>query len=1045
MKRIYTLLMAIAIGAASLWAQDRLVGGDLSMIPAYEQAGDKWLDENGTVITDLVEYVKAKGWNAVRVRLFVDPSQDEDPAVCQDYEYALALAQRVKEADMTLLLDFHYSDTWSDPGTQRIPASWTNHSTDSLCAKMYEYTKSVVAGFVDGYAAPDYVQIGNEITYGLLWNTADGKIPADASEYAAAGYCVTWSNNYNAGKAQWERTAALLSNAAKAVREANPDAKIMVHTEMGGQPTTSDNFYKYLKTAGFTDYDVIGLSYYPFWNGKIENLEVLLTKLNSSIPDKKVQIVETAWYNTNYPYAADGKGEYSIASLNSKWTADAEGMVNYINDLVARLKLYDNVDGLYYWNPEECGKGFNETVWSHNFNRGMWKSSEQQQHTLLITDNGSNPVEALAQYLEDDEVEPREDAGEYFQNLGFESGDLSGWTIVQTYATQKASDAADWMGDIPRGSKVAELWNANTQDGPVISQVASVPDGRYTITVKAKANKKGFYLYAGGAKTAIAAETAALWAATTNVTDGTLEIGIGTKESTSDNYLLFDDFTVTRIGDANGEDDIDTTNEEEKPNEDEFTDEQLILYQLNQKAGTATVADGTRAVGEVIIPDTITVNTKRYTVSAIGKSAFLQNANLTAITIGKNVEKIGGSAFSDCWAMTTLNFEGESQLKEIAAWSFNNSGIDSLDIPAGVTAIPEGAFAHCWALDFIALRGEVTNIDAFAFSDWSPADSVNSNPSWMPLKKGLWIYSLEAPTISPKAFCPTDIAEDTLYVHYSLVEDSAYTRLGFKAVMPLDEGDGSIEFTDTLGLRYAISPDGMATVVGFNHAHAPASISQWDLVIPEQVTMTVDGMERTFPVVAIGDRAFYNHWKLTSVTLPKEYLERIGVWAFYNTAIKSIILPDYITEIPEGAFAECWNLVSVEATGSIQKIGDFAFSAWAETGCQSKGGPLQRMVIPNTVPEISAKAFFADDIAEATLFVDADKVSNAAFTGLGFKQVLPIGSDGIETMRDGENEKMRNEAIYDLSGRRISVPSVSSERSVLPKGIYIRNGRLYIK
>ncbi len=1042
MKRI---LLLLAIGILQLpianraLAQDRLVGGDLSMVPAYEQAGDKWLDENGTVITDLVQYVKEKGWNAVRVRLFVDPSQDTDPAVCQDYAYALALAQRVKEADMALLLDLHYSDTWADPGTQKIPASWTERSNEALCTQIYEYTKTVVSGFVEEDAAPDYVQIGNEITYGLLWNTEDGKFPASTSDYAAAGYCPTWSSQYNAGKAQWERTAALLTKAAQAVREGNPDAKVVVHTEMGGQPTTSDNFYKHLQTAGFTDYDVIGLSYYPFWNGKIENLEVLLTKLKADFPEKTVQVVETAWYNTNYPYSADGDNEYSIASLNPKWTADAEGMVQYLNDLIIRLKLYDNVDGIYYWNPEECGKGFNETVWGHNFNRGMWKSSQQQQHTMLITNDGNNPVEALAQYLEDAEVEPREDAGEYFQNLSFETGNLTGWTVVQTFSTQKADGDVSWMStDVVRGTHALELWNANAVEGPVICQVASVPNGRYTITLKAKTNKKGFYLYAGGAKTAIAPETPATWAATTNVRNGNLEIGIGTKEWT-DNYGYFDDFTVTRIGNANDEEDIDNTNEEEKPDENEFIDEQDVRYELNQKDNTAAVVDGTKASDEVIIPATITVNEKNYSVTSIAKSAFLANANLKAITVGKNVEKIEGGAFTNCWAMTKLHFEEDSHLKEIAGWSFNNCGIDSLDIPAGVTVIQEGAFAKCWALDFIALRGEVTRIDAFAFSDWSNADTLYANPSWSPLSKGVWIYAKEAPIINRKAFCPSDVAEDTLYVHYTLVTDTMYTRIGFKAVEPLDESDGIIEYTDSLGLRYAISSESrVATVVGFNRAHSPENLDNWELVVPESISVVIDEYEQPIPVTAIGDRAFYNHWKLTSVTLPAG-LQSIGVWAFYNTAISSILLPDYVSVIPEGAFAECWNLKNVEAVGVIDKIGDFAFSAWAETGCQSKGGPLERVVLPYTVPEISAKAFFSGDIAEATLYVDADKVSNAAFTTLGFKLVLPIDPDAINEIKNDELRIKNEKAIYDITGRRLP------KESALQKGLYISNGHLFLK
>ena len=182
MKRIYTILALVAM-CLTAKAVDRLVGGDLSMVPAYEQAGDQWLDESGNVIADLVQYVQKKGWNAVRVRVFVDPSKDSDPAVCQDLQYAVALSKRVKQAGMTLLVDLHYSDTWADPGQQRIPASWTDHSNEALARQLGTYTREVMKALVEADAVPDYVQIGNEITYGMLWNTTDGKYPTDKSKY----------------------------------------------------------------------------------------------------------------------------------------------------------------------------------------------------------------------------------------------------------------------------------------------------------------------------------------------------------------------------------------------------------------------------------------------------------------------------------------------------------------------------------------------------------------------------------------------------------------------------------------------------------------------------------------------------------------------------------------------------------------------------------------------------------------------------------------------------------------------------------------------
>ena len=1042
MKNFFKLFAALVLlGATSVQADDRLVGADLSMVAAYEQAGDQWLDETGKPIGDIIEYVSAKGWNAVRLRLFVNPDSEGDPAVCQDNDYVLAMAKRVKEANMALLLDLHYSDTWADPGTQKIPAAWTDHSTKALAANVYEYTHSVIKKFIDGDAAPDFVQIGNEITYGLLWNTSDGKYPTDAKTYATAGYCPTWSSNFNDGEEQWKRTAALLNKGAHAVRQAfaeaqldSTDVKIVVHTEMGGNPKNSDNFYKHLRTAGFDNYDVVGLSYYPFWNGKLDVLGTLLSKLENDFPEKIVQIVETAWYNSNYPYTKDANNEYTIASLNSSWTADGQGMVSYINDLVAKLKLYNNVNGIYYWNPEECGKGYNKAVWSHNFNRGMWKSSEQQAHAMLMASDGTTPITALAQYLEDADIEKHTDASEYFKNLSFETGDLTGWTVEQEFLTLWPADFdASWMSsEVARGQKVLTMWNAKMTEGPIISQRANVPDGRYTITVKARANKKGFYVFAGGAKTAIPAEMPATWSVTTDANSGVLELGIGCKESTSDNYAYLDDFIVTCIGDATGEEDIDNTSEEDELKETEFIDKQEILYEINPAEKTAWVVDGTKASGEVIVPATITVDDATYSVTAIGKSAFLQNENLKAITIGKNVQSIAGGAFSDCWAMSKLNFEEGSGLKEIAAWSFNNSAIDSLDVPAGVTVIPEGAFAHCWALNYIALRGEVTRIEDFAFSDWSKADTLYANPSWMQLKKGMWIYAKQTPVISPKAFCPSDIAQDTLYVHYSLVEDSVYTKLGFAAVMALDESDGSVEYYDEQGVFYKLWPDNRtATVAGFDAAHAPQNVENWQITIPEAITINEEGDE--YPVTQIADRAFYNHWTLTAVNLP-DALIYIGDWAFFNTGLKKVVMPDRIMDIAEGVFSKCWQLESIEITGNINSIKDFAFSSWAETGCGSNGGKLQKVIIWSyPAPVISPKAFYAEDIAEATLYVDKSLVENEAYTSLNFGQVLPIDPDAVVSVKQTDDT---NDKIYDLCGRQVTP---------LHHGLYIRNGKKYIK
>ena len=102
----------------------KYVGGDISLLPTYEEHGANYMDKDGQKITDLLAFLKEQGLNTMRVRLFVDPSKDSDKAVCQDLAYVKALGKRIKDAGMALLLDFHYSDTWADPGKQWTPDAW---------------------------------------------------------------------------------------------------------------------------------------------------------------------------------------------------------------------------------------------------------------------------------------------------------------------------------------------------------------------------------------------------------------------------------------------------------------------------------------------------------------------------------------------------------------------------------------------------------------------------------------------------------------------------------------------------------------------------------------------------------------------------------------------------------------------------------------------------------------------------------------------------------------------------------------------------------
>lgn len=1040
MKKLIFVLFAL-LTMLPAHAVDRIVGGDLSMIPAYEAAGDKWLDENGNTISDLITYVKNKGWNCVRIRLFLDPTKDTDPSTCQDFDYVAALGARVKAADMNFMLDFHYSDTWADPSTQKIPSAWSTDNA-SLASTMYSYSYDIITRLIDSEATPDYVAIGNEITYGLLWNTADGKYPASSADYATAGYCPTWNSAYSPGQTQWKRTASLLNNAAHGVHKGfhdqgidSTEVKLIVHTEMSNSKYNSDNFFKHIRTAGFDNYDVIGLSYYPFWHGPLTSLTTLLNTITKDFPDKDVQIVETAWYTSSYyPYAQDGDGEYSIASLNSKWTANGDGTVNYLSDLIDALDYYSNVTGLIYWQPEECGRGYSKTVMNTSFSRGLWKNGVTQNHSQILAADGTAPVKVLTTFLGGGNKEPeKEDMSTSFQNLGFETGDLTGWTASQTWTTMWPNNISSWADpNVYSGTYTLELWNSMAADGAIISQVVSgLPAGRYTVSVKARAEQAGFYVYANNAKTAINANDANTWAVSTDVKNGILEIGLGTLESLTAKYIYADDFTVTRIGDITGEDD-NTEIEDDGEDENQFTDDQNIIYSLWRSDNTASVISGAMCGGEITIPATITVDEEVFYVTSINKDAFANNNEITNVVIGKNVYGIWGSAFNECNNLQHVSFEEGSCLASIDGWAFHSTAIDTISVPAGVSKIADGTFSNCWNLNKVVLNGNITSIGDFAFSGWAEEGCTYN---WSPLSEGVYIYAIEAPEISEKAFFTEDIAEKTLYVHYTLLEDEKYTALGFKEILPLDEEDTNTYYTDEQGVVYLLNENGTATVMGYDVSVAPSEVANWQIEIPESITAEYEGDEKNFDVTAIADEAFNNHWTLTSVTLP-ESIESIGAWAFCNTAISEIEIFGNVRNIAEGTFSKCWNLKKVILWGDMETIGDFAFSSWALEGCASLGTALDYVLTYSyTVPEISDKAFCTDDIASAKLFVDKRVLDDFTAINPGFAEVLTL--EDFETGISAVAQKKNDAPYYNIQGVRFSAPT--------QRGVYIRNGKTIIK
>lgn len=231
-----------------------IIGADISFVPQMEARGTTYSD-NG-VEKDVVEILKDNRFNFIRLRLFVDPTA-ENGYSREGYgglEKTLEMAKRVKAAGMNFLLDFHYSDTWADPGKQFKPASWEGLEGAALEGKVYTYTNEVIQRFVDQGVKPEMVQVGNEIHNGMIW--PDGKIEGDSAE----------------------SFSILLRCASAAVRAVDPSINIMVHIAKAHDLKNSIKFFDKI-IARDVVFDIIGQSYYPEWHGELDPMEANLIEL----------------------------------------------------------------------------------------------------------------------------------------------------------------------------------------------------------------------------------------------------------------------------------------------------------------------------------------------------------------------------------------------------------------------------------------------------------------------------------------------------------------------------------------------------------------------------------------------------------------------------------------------------------------------------------------------------------------------------------------------------------------------------------------------
>lgn len=442
------VLMILCVLTLNLMAQSVTfpvyLGGDFSKLPTLEEKNKVYLDDNGQPVSDVLRWVREeKSFNSIRVRLFVDPSHAPEQyagwGADQDMPMVKALGKRIKDLGMAFMLDFHYSDTWADPGKQIIPYGWDQLSDEELYVKIYEYTKESLKELKEAGAMPDLIQIGNEISFGML----------------RGPYCDMGSSEYS-----WTRFITLLQKASKACREECPEAKIIIHTERLGQRDYLEFFYEKMKQV---DYDIIGTSYYRQWHGDMAGMDASLSMLEEKFSDKDIMIVETSYVHCD-------NGEMSF-----EFPMTEQGQDDFTCTLIKILWKHPRVTGLYWWQPDD-GWG---ALWDDETGRALRALTSMKAFLTKQAEGLDNDVTSW-----------------YLENPSFIS-DLSGWTNTDGTAFWKENtwDVLSNYCDF--------VWNGQPIKDQEVVQSPTLPAGDYRLSVNCASDdcSRGLYLIAHDSKT----------------------------------------------------------------------------------------------------------------------------------------------------------------------------------------------------------------------------------------------------------------------------------------------------------------------------------------------------------------------------------------------------------------------------------------------------------------------------------------------------------------------------------------------------------------
>ena len=495
---------------------DPFKGVDVSSVISLENSGVKFYDRAGNEQDMFVTLAEA-GVNSVRVRIWNDPyepgtGKNYGGGVC-DVPCAEKIAARCAKAGLKLLVDFHYSDFWADPGKQKAPKAWEHHSISQKTQDIYEFTSDTLNTLAATGADIAMVQVGNETTTGM---------------------CGVMLADYDWNDQGWQDLCSLFSAGAKAVRDFDRNTLVALHFT---NPEKASNIAYIAKNLAQNkvDYDVFATSYYPYWHGTLQNLREVLTSVSQTY-GKQVLVAETSWVRTlddadgfpNTIGSRDKMGNYV------SYEVSPAGQAAYLHDLFQTIAAIPDSKGIgvFYWEPawlpvgrdadansrlwEQYGSGWgNRAAGNYDKSAGEYAGGSCVENESLFSADGK-PLDSLYVFgTVHGSGGTQEQHGEnLLRNPGFEAD--GGWTDKpQGWSLHATADAHfDVRAEDVRSGKAALHWySEGAFSGSTATAQVRVPEaGRYRFSVHIQADESSHFVLQAGNGTPISGSGAG-WAA----------------------------------------------------------------------------------------------------------------------------------------------------------------------------------------------------------------------------------------------------------------------------------------------------------------------------------------------------------------------------------------------------------------------------------------------------------------------------------------------------------------------------------------------------